>query len=395
MQFLGRCRTSARQPYSSNILNTINVKSHESIEDALRLIEKGNVFLNGLKLPPSSPLSAECPPSSSCQLQNFVDNVLVVGQGRPSLPEDRPRIVSPTSVLCSSALTPPSKYVSDEHQLSSPLSHYYDQNSNTSQLSYDNVVKPLASLEYVANRANSHDFDLDYTHLICSHNIDDFGADVAYGKNASVASSSTLGSTKLKLRPDFSFIDDIYESVKAEIGAEKACSSVQLVASSPANIAFDAPETPVITLAVDKPVTIVAEDGKEYKVVLQAVKEKANAPIRRKSSTSSVGFDFTSTEVVRDSIHLSIPLKNAPKVKRAPGVTLANMTIEEINERKRRQNRAAAQRYRQKQKCVKDAGKEEQDRLQKRNSYLRIEATRLQDEINGLRRQILESLANR
>ncbi|VDM56586.1 unnamed protein product [Angiostrongylus costaricensis] len=96
----------------------------------------------------------------------------------------------------------------------------------------------------------------------------------------------------------------------------------------------DKSAVPVISLAIDQPVTIVGGDGKEYKVVLQAVEEKPDR--KRKLLNTSY----------------------TPKPKRAPGLTLANMSIEEINKRKREQNRIAAQRYRQKQKCSKDADKE-------------------------------------
>uniref|UniRef100_A0A158PCE3 BZIP domain-containing protein n=1 Tax=Angiostrongylus cantonensis TaxID=6313 RepID=A0A158PCE3_ANGCA len=287
---------------------------------------------------------------------------LVVNQGPVILPQDRPRIVSPTSVLGGSIFTPLSKHTSDGHQLSSPHPHHYDREPQTtsrvpsfSHSQSDSVVKPPLLPEHVTNGTDSKlgipDLTLDYSHLICPHNIDDFGADIAYGKDGSVASYSSKQSSQLEGEPDFSFIDDIYESVKAEIGAERACSSFQTASVNSADITTDKSAAPVITLAIDQPVTIVGGDGKEYKCTT--------------------------------------------KPKRAPGVTLANMSIEEINKRKREQNRIAAQRYRQKQKCSKDADKEEHDRLEKRNLYLQIEAARLQDEIECLRKKILGSMAKR
>ncbi|KAK6027659.1 basic region leucine zipper [Ostertagia ostertagi] len=91
---------------------------------------------------------------------------------------------------------------------------------------------------------------------------------------------------------------------------------------------------------------------------------------------------------------------SAPKPKRAPGIPLANMSIEEINARKREQNRAAAQRYREKKRNCKETEKEErimleEERLEKRNSFLRAEAVRLQDEIDELRKAILGGVAVR
>ncbi|PIO64542.1 basic region leucine zipper [Teladorsagia circumcincta] len=116
--------------------------------------------------------------------------------------------------------------------------------------------------------------------------------------------------------------------------------------SSPPDATTDAPSTtPVITLGVDSPVTIVAP--------------------------------------------------TAPKPKRAPGIPLANLSIEEINARKREQNRAAAQRYREKKRNCKETGKEEEERLEKRNSFLRAEAVRLQEEIDELRKAILGGVAVR
>lgn len=369
---------------------TLNGLSAISVDElvfvpTVRLVKKESVFLSGHQPSPSQLSTTSTPVSIPCKALSRLDHprpALVVNQGPVILPQDRPRIVSPTSVLGGSIFTPLSKHTSDGHQLSSPHPHHYDREPQTtsrvpsfSHSQSDSVVKPPLLPEHVTNGTDSKlgipDLTLDYSHLICPHNIDDFGADIAYGKDGSVASYSSKQSSQLEGEPDFSFIDDIYESVKAEIGAERACSSFQTASVNSADITTDKSAAPVITLAIDQPVTIVGGDGKEYKVVLQAVEEKPDR--KRKLLNTSC----------------------TTKPKRAPGVTLANMSIEEINKRKREQNRIAAQRYRQKQKCSKDADKEEHDRLEKRNLYLQIEAARLQDEIECLRKKILGSMAKR
>ncbi|KIH53086.1 basic region leucine zipper, partial [Ancylostoma duodenale] len=139
-------------------------------------------------------------------------------------------------------------------------------------------------------------------------------------------------------------------------------------ADSP-NSNYVRPETPVITLAPDQPVTIVGGDGKEYRVVLQTVKE-SSSELKRKADTAA----------------------SSPVPKRARGIPLTSMTVDEINSRKREQNRIAAQRYRQKQRKVKCSEKEEEERLMKRNDFLRSEATRLQEEIAGLKEALIGSL---
>ncbi|KAK6050958.1 hypothetical protein COOONC_11537 [Cooperia oncophora] len=168
-----------------------------------------------------------------------------------------------------------------------------------------------------------------FVHII----FDDFGDDIAYGQPETSPSASVQEvPSQSPAEPDFSFIDNIYESVRAEIEAEKAV-------SSPSRATPEAPSTPpVITLGVGSPVTIVSADGKEYKVVLQEVKHEPKTGSKRKSSTSVT--------------------ESAPKPKRAPGIPLANLSIEEINARKREQNRIAAQRYREKKKNSKETEKE-------------------------------------
>ncbi|KAK6025140.1 basic region leucine zipper, partial [Ostertagia ostertagi] len=322
---------------------------------------------NGPKPPPPPLLTSQLPQSPPCHVRPRLAHprhVLVVDK-EGVVSQDIPRIISPSSVLSSSSLSPFSKHVEENHQLSSPYlyenaneyPHMLESPYNLSQ----SVAKSLSPFEHSASYATSTaDSDFDYSHLICSHNIEDFGDDIAYGQSASSSFASPQEvSSQLQATPDFSFIDSIYESTVA----------------SPPDATVDVPSTtPVITLGVDSPVTIVAVDGKEYKVVLQEVKQDPKIGAKRKAS--------------------------AAEPKRAPGIPLANMSIEEINARKREQNRVAAQRYREKKRNCKETEKEErimleEERLEKRNSFLRAEAVRLQDEIDELRKAILGGVAVR
>ncbi|KAK5971516.1 Basic region leucine zipper [Trichostrongylus colubriformis] len=248
----------------------------------------------------------------------------------------------------------------------------YDSPYNSSQPNSKSLSPFEHSANYATSIADSTDLDFDYSHLICSHNIEDFGDDIAYGQSENNFPASLQEvSPQVQAAPDFSFIDSIYESVKAELEAEK------IVSSSPSDT-LDPPSTPpVITLGVDSPVTIVAVDGKEYKVVLQEVKQERKSGTKRKAAAETA------------------TITSAPKPKRTPGIPLAHLSIEEINARKREQNRVAAQRYREKKRNCKETEKEEEERLEKRNSFLRVEAVRLQNEIDALRKALLDGAAVR
>ncbi|WKX90229.1 hypothetical protein Q1695_009236 [Nippostrongylus brasiliensis] len=225
-------------------------------------------------------------------------------------------------------------------------------------------AKPQGSPESFSDISNGSISSphLDYSHLISSHNIVDFGDDVSYGNTE----SSQHSVVQEQADPTFSFIDEIHESVRAELEAEK-------LVSSPAQAGPGTPPTPVLTIGVNSPVTIVGEDGKEYKLVVQELKRETKVGQKRKSSE----------------------LSEELKPKRSPGIPLVNMTMEEINARKREQNRAAAQRYREKKKFHKETKKEEEERLEGRNSFLRAEAVRLQAEIDELRKALLNGVAKR
>lgn len=118
-------------------------------------------------------------------------------------------------------------------------------------------------------------------------------------------------------------------------------------------------------------ITIKGEDGREYKVVVQSAEsdEPVKNTLKRKSSAP-------------------VDESEDAKRKRAPGISLANLSDEEIAERKKQQNREAAQRYRQKLKTCKASEQEERCQLSDRNNYLRKRSVELEKEIADIRQLI-------
>ncbi|VDM69272.1 unnamed protein product [Strongylus vulgaris] len=150
---------------------------------------------------------------------------------------------------------------------------YYPSTSLVKSFSPDVSTTP-------GSQCDNYDSNVGFSHLICSHNADDFGVDISYGRQNSSVVSASQAQEHVETPSDYSFIDDIYESVREEIEAEKfACSSTL---AAPENAP---PAIPKIILAVDQPVTIVGEDGKEYRVVLQSVEENEN---KRKRKSENV-----------------------------------------------------------------------------------------------------------
>lgn len=116
---------------------------------------------------------------------------------------------------------------------------------------------------------------------------------------------------------------------------------------------------------------IRGDDGQEYKVIVERVEESAPISIKRKSSDDSL---------------------IAPKRARAAPVSLVNLSDEEIAERKKQQNRAAALRYRQKLRESRVLSVSAKQTLSQRNAHLRDEAERLTKECDVLRRLIFDKL---
>uniref|UniRef100_A0A914X979 BZIP domain-containing protein n=1 Tax=Plectus sambesii TaxID=2011161 RepID=A0A914X979_9BILA len=78
------------------------------------------------------------------------------------------------------------------------------------------------------------------------------------------------------------------------------------------------------------------------------------------------------------------------KRKRAAGISLAELSADELTERKRQQNREAALRYRKKQKTNFDSAKEEVSQLEERNADLISQAADLESKIATLRQLIFD-----
>ncbi|CAB3397595.1 unnamed protein product [Caenorhabditis bovis] len=165
------------------------------------------------------------------------------------------------------------------------------------------------------------------------------------------------------------FIDSIIAEVRQELNDEESASDITSV--SRRDLYMKPGET----------ITIRAEDGKEYKVIIEPVEPENDlqkcAP-KRKSSVIST----TSTSTVDSS---PSPVRPKIKRKRAAPVSLANMSMEEIAERKKQQNRMAAIRYRQKLREERSSDEQEKTRLTARNAFLREEQVRLEKEIADIR----------
>ncbi|VDL72717.1 unnamed protein product [Nippostrongylus brasiliensis] len=216
-------------------------------------IKKEIVFLSGPKPPPPPLPPANSLTTTSCDL----------------IPRTSP---------------PLSNYATEYHQLSSPFSYDYMQDYSSTTELYPYYSPDFAKLQGspesfsdISNGSISSPH-LDYSHLISSHNVVDFGDDVSYGNTESSCGQHSV--VQEQADPTFSFIDEIHESVRAELEAEK-------LVSSPAQAGPGTPPTPVLTIGVNSPVTIVGEDGKEYKLVVQELKRETKVGQKRKSSQLS------------------------------------------------------------------------------------------------------------
>lgn len=81
--------------------------------------------------------------------------------------------------------------------------------------------------------------------------------------------------------------------------------------------------------------------------------------------------------------------KDAFKFKSSKKHSLLGMSPTEVAQRKKEQNRIAAQRYREKQKAVEQAETEEMTYLKDRNAFLRSESERLEKEIEEIKSMML------
>ncbi|PIC26877.1 hypothetical protein B9Z55_019319 [Caenorhabditis nigoni] len=192
--------------------------------------------------------------------------------------------------------------------------------------------------------------------------------------------SSTSPYTIEKLHSEIPFLDSLIAEVRQEMVIEEVAvpspstssdiSSVSRKSSSSTSSSLrDVFVTPGQTLVIR------GDDGQEYKVIVERVEgsEVSSSPVaaKRKSSEDSL---------------------IAPKRPRAAPVSLVNLSDDEIAERKKQQNRAAALRYRQKLRENRVLSVSAKETLSQRNAYLRDEAERLTKECEVIRRLIFDKL---
>ncbi|CAD6189952.1 unnamed protein product [Caenorhabditis auriculariae] len=276
----------------------------------------------------------------------------------------------------------------------SPSQTYHSLNSH-------HISSPPSCSELKPQQNSPDSSIVDVDRFLDHANFDEFGADVY---------------TDYTYDADFTYIDGIIEQVRQEIHSEKTNPSkypsgkVRMsppptllkqgdsrkssAASSDVFFIQGSTSPQPVFVEPGKPVTLIGEDGKEYKLVVQPVQPDAPSTSSASSPTSSTSSPPPSAG--RKSSKRRPSSDNAEPVrKRAPGVSLAQMTDEEIAERKKEQNRVAAQRYRQKIKECKASESEEGTRLMKRNDFLRNETIRLEKEISDLRSVIFSRVDQR
>ncbi|ETN85336.1 basic region leucine zipper [Necator americanus] len=370
MTMLGKVHHKEKDK-TKNALRRFVVAKRGLIVDASRSKTKESVFLSG----PSSTLPslpyAKSQTSPSCdpppRLVHSHNALVSADEGL--LLENSPQIESTLPHLLSNSSPQFTSSPPLEHQFNSTYSQYSDyESSYTSGNSFycpsSSSTISFSSSNSVSSVHENNDF-ASWSGSTCSENDINFGAGI-YSEEDGLTTSHSSKCQFMDNRepPDFSFIDEIYESVAAEIDAEKA-------AFSCLQSSINEKTASTISLSVGQPLTIIGADGKEFRVVVEEVEQNLREPKRRTSSTLAM--------------KRQIPLSS----KRAERTRLTNTTVEEMASRKREQNRRAAERYRQKHRVVKDFEKEEKKRLEKRNVFLRSEATRLQKEIMELKTALL------
>lgn len=186
-----------------------------------------------------------------------------------------------------------------------------------------------------------------------------------------------------ELQSDIPFLDSIIAEVRQEISIDEVAvpspsassdiSSVSRKSSSSSSSSSSSVRD--VFVSPGQTLVIRGDDGQEYKVIVERVEgNEAHAqPLssKRKSSENSL---------------------TAPKRARAAPVSLVNLSDDEIAERKKQQNRAAALRYRQKLRENRVVSVSAKETLGQRNAYLRDEADRLTKECEVVRQLIFNKL---
>ncbi|KAF1750005.1 hypothetical protein GCK72_016550 [Caenorhabditis remanei] len=259
----------------------------------------------------------------------------------------RPRMLPPCSILSNSPTS-----LSKEDCLFNPHHHHQYSTSPINQPFYDNASPSLFHSEHS-----------EYS-----------PAGVVYSPN-SAASTSPFPTFEDSEIP---FLDSLIAQVRQEMSVDEGevtvpSPSTSSDISSVSRKSSSSTSSSLRDVFVQPGQTLVirGDDGQEYKVIVERVEESAPVSIKRKSSDDSL---------------------IAPKRARAAPVSLVNLSDEEIAERKKQQNRAAALRYRQKLRESRVLSVSAKETLSQRNAYLRDEAERLTKECDVLRRLIFDKL---
>lgn len=269
-----------------------------------------------------------------------------------------------------SILSKPPASSSNEEQC---FFNYQHHQHNQSQYSYSPINQPT--------------FDHSSPSLFTSEHSEYSPAGV-YSPNS--ASSSSLPSTSPfpsstspftnteGLHSEIPFIDSLIAEVRQEISIDEVAvpspsTSSDISSVSRKSSASTSSSLRDVFVTPGQTLVIRGDDGQEYKVIVERIEGSEAAPVSNKRKSSD------------DSLI-------APKRARAAPVSLVNLSDEEIAERKKQQNRAAALRYRQKLRESRVLSDSTKKTLSQRNAYLRDEADRLTKECEVLRRLIFDKL---
>ncbi|CAI2354700.1 unnamed protein product [Caenorhabditis sp. 36 PRJEB53466] len=269
-----------------------------------------------------------------------IGSSLRIGSGQP-------RLLPPCSILSRSP--PPS---SNEDQ--SLYNYHHHQYQQLSQPVYDPSTPSLLTSEHSA-----------------------YSPAGIYSPSS--ASSSSQPSHSPFPVEEYPFLDSLIAEVRQEMSLDAVSSPSPSTSSDFSSVSRKSSASSSFSSVRDVFVTpgqtlvIRGDDGQEYKLIVERIEgNEAHAkPLKRKMSDDSL---------------------LAPKRQRAPPVSLVNLSDEEIADRKKQQNRAAALRYRQKLRENRVLSVSAKQTLTQRNAYLRDEADRLSSECDTLRKLIFNKL---
>lgn len=126
-----------------------------------------------------------------------------------------------------------------------------------------------------------------------------------------------------------------------------------------------------------------------FNQLAQPTQTKSSSSRKRKAQTSSpASVDSGVSSAHSPSSQSSVPSKRAKKY------SLATLSHEQIAERKKEQNRVAAQRYRSRKTQTLEQGREEISYLEKRNADLKMEMYALEQEIRQVKQQLVGEQQN-